>query len=89
MQNAGKMAVRVRTDSLKFRSDNPLNDDGISYWTKELSQNNFKGYNNLPNKHGDIAHIEVFKGTNIISNRNHRVAVLQKYKITYVNVYYV
>ena len=49
LQNAGKMAVRVKTSSLKFRDDNPLSDDGISYWTKTLSQNNFNGYNSLPN----------------------------------------
>ena len=53
---------------MKFRPDNPLSDDGISYWTKTLSQNNFKGYNSLPNQFCDITHIDVFKGTNVIVN---------------------
>jgi len=89
LQNAGKMAVRVNTSSLKFRPDNPLSDDGISYWTKTLSQNNFKGYNSLPNQFGDITHIDVFKGTNFISNGHHRVHVLSKYGVKYINVFYV
>lgn len=89
LQSAGKMAVRVNTSSLKFRPDNPLSDDGISYWTKTLSQNNFKGYNSLPNQFGDITHIDVFKGTNFISNGHHRVHVLLKYGVKYINVFYV
>jgi len=89
LQNAGKMAVRVNTSSLKFRPDNPLSDKDISYWTKTLSQNNFKGYNSLPNRSGEIAHIDVFKGTNFISNGHHRVHVLLKYGVKYINVFYV
>ena len=89
LQNAGKMAVRVKTSSLKFRDDNPLSDDGISYWTKTLSQNNFNGYNSLPNQFGEITHIDVFKGTNFISNGHHRVHVLLKYGVKYINVFYV
>ena len=89
LQSAGKMAVRVNTSSLKFRPDNPLSDDGISYWAKTLSQNNFKGYNSLPNQFGDITHIDVFKGTNFISNGHHRVHVLLKYGVKYINVFYV
>lgn len=89
LQNAGKMAVRVNTSSLKFRPNNPLSDDAISYWTKTLSQNNFKGYNSLPNRSGEKAHIDVFKGTNFISNGHHRVHVLLKYGVKYINVFYV
>ena len=89
LQSAGKMAVRVETSSLKFRPDNPLSDEGVSYWTKKLSQNNFKGYNSLPNKYGEITHIDVFKGANYISNGHHRVQVLLKYGVKYVNVFYV
>ena len=89
LQNAGKMAVRVKTSSLKFRYDNPLSDDGISYWTKTLSQNNNNGYNSLPNQFGEITHIDVFKGTNFISNGHHRVHVLLKYGVKYINVFYV
>ena len=49
----------------------------------------FKGYNSLPNQFGDITHIDVFKGTNFISNGHHRVHVLLKYGVKYINVFYV
>lgn len=89
LQSAGKMAVRVKTNSLILDPNNVMTDEGINYWTKTLSGNNFKGYNSLPNAYGDISHIDVFKNTHIISNGHHRVSVLLKYGIEYANVYFI
>ncbi len=66
-----------------------MTDTGINYWTKTLSQNGFKGYNSLPNAYGEIELICVQKGTMVITNGHHRVAVLLKYGVKTIKVFLV
>ena len=66
-----------------------MTDSGINYWTKTLSQNNFSGYNKLPNAYGAVEPICVQRGTMTIVNGHHRVAVLSKYGVETIKVYLV
>lgn len=87
MQSIGKMAINVNINTLKYDPSNPITDEGVSYWTRILSENGFFGYNTLPNAYRDITTIDIQKGTNIILNGHHRVYVLKKYGIERINVF--
>ena len=89
LQQAGKIPVRVKTNSLIPDPSNPMTADGINYWTKTLSQNGFRGYNSLPNAYGVVEPICVQRGTMIIANGHHRVAVLSKYGVETIKVFLV
>lgn len=89
LQQMGKLPISVSTSSLIPDPTNPMTDAGISYWTKTLSQNGFKGYNSLPNAYGAVEPICVQKGTMMIANSHHRVAVLSKYGIETIKVFLV
>lgn len=89
LQNAGKISIKVNINALVSDPSNPMTDIGINYWTKTLSQNGFKGYNTLPNAYGLIEPISVQRGTMMIANGHHRVAVLAKYGIETIKVYLV
>ena len=89
LQLAGKLPVRVKVNSLVPNPNNPMTDEGINYWTRTLSQNGFKGYNTLPNAYGVVEPICVQQGTMLITNGHHRVAVLSKYGVEVIKVYFV
>ena len=89
LQQAGRIPVKVNVKDLVPDPTNPMTAEGINYWTKTLSQNAFKGYNTLPNAYGLIEPIAVQKGTMLIANGHHRVAVLAKYGVETIKVYLV
>lgn len=89
LQQAGRIPVKVNIKDLVPDPNNPMTAEGINYWTKTLSQNSFKGYNSLPNAYGLIEPIAVQKGTMLIANGHHRVAVLSKYGVETIKVYLV
>ena len=85
LQPAGK----VKTSDLVPDPTNPMTDEGINYWTKTLSQNGIKGYNSLPNAYGAVEPICVQRGTMMIANGHHRVAVLREYGVEMIKVFWV
>ena len=89
LQQAGKLPVKVKTSDLVPDPTNPMTDEGINYWTKTLSQNGFKGYNSLPNAYGAVEPICVQRGTMMIANGHHRVAVLREYGVETIKVFWV
>jgi len=89
LQQAGKIPVKVNVKDLVPDPANPMTAEGINYWTKTLAQNGFKGYNTLPNAYGAIEPICVQRGTMMIANGHHRVAVLAKYGVETIKVFLV
>ena len=83
LQQAGK----VKTSDLVPDPTNPMTDEGINYWTKTLCLNGFKGYNSLPNAYGAVEPICVQRGTMMIANGHHRVAVLREYGVETIKVF--
>ena len=89
LQQAGKLPVKVKVNRLTPNPTNNMTDEGINYWTKTLAQNGFKGYNTLPNAYGVREPISVQRGTMMIANGHHRVAVLSKYGVESIDVFLV